>query len=497
MDPVLAYHERTKHSYGSVRTGGHTLDWANEPSKFKRYLAGEPIPLPEPEPSGVAADQALERSARGDGEGAVDLGRLSHLLFHAAGVVRTVRGAIGTFHFRTYASAGALYPNEVYVAAADVQGLEPGLYHYEPQEHRLRRLRDGDVRGALGLAGEPAGAIAVAVTGIPWRTAWKYTARGFRHLYWDAGMIVANLLGAAGALGVRARLVLGFVDERLDPALGVDGTTEFGLCVVTLGDGPAAEPTEVPALRLDVAPRSPGPPRDPAIEQARAAVALGDEAEVERFRAAPVDRRAEEGPAVSLSPEQPSPRDGFERVVRRRGSSRRLARAAVPASEFAAILARATAGVPADRATGLVRALLVANALDGLAPGAYAADGGFRLLREGDLRAQAGYLCLEQRLGADAAATTFVIADLEPIVAALGGRGYAAALLEAGVVAGRMYLGAYARCLGASGITFYDDEVRSLFGTDAEPLIAVVVGEEGRRASIRRCRERLRDSSSV
>jgi hypothetical protein len=56
------------------------------------------------------------------------------------------------------------------------------------------------------------------------------------------------------------------------------------------------------------------------------------------------------------------------------------------------------------------------------------------------------------------------------------------------VVAGRIYLGAYAQCLGASGITFYDDEARRFFRTELEPMLAVVTGPEGARPSIIRCR---------
>ena len=51
------------------------------------------------------------------------------------------------------------------------------------------------------------------LTGIPWRTAWKYRDRGCRHLFWDSGAIVANLLALAEAAALPARLLLGFVDR--------------------------------------------------------------------------------------------------------------------------------------------------------------------------------------------------------------------------------------------------------------------------------------------
>src|SRR5206468_3693723 len=82
----------------------------------------------------------------------------------------------------------------------------------------LERLREGDHRGYLvrAVGGEPAVAeapITMVLTGIPWRTTWKYTERGYRHLFWDAGMILANLLALASAAAPPAEVILGFVDD--------------------------------------------------------------------------------------------------------------------------------------------------------------------------------------------------------------------------------------------------------------------------------------------
>ena len=47
---------------------------------------------------------------------------------------------------------------------------------------------------------EPAAADGVStlvVTGIPWRTGWRYAERGYRHLYWDSGTMLSQLLALA------------------------------------------------------------------------------------------------------------------------------------------------------------------------------------------------------------------------------------------------------------------------------------------------------------
>ena len=128
---------------------------------------------------------------------------------------------------------------------------------------------------------------------------------------------------------------------------------------------------------------------------------------------------------------------------------------------------------------------MIANALAGLEPGTYRFEtpGCWQLVRPGSFRAQAGYLCLEQALGASAAAAIFFLAHLGEALGALGNRGYRAAQLEAGIRAGRVYLGAYAAGLGATGLTFYDDDVSEFLapGTGLSPMLCVAVGVDARR----------------
>jgi SagB-type dehydrogenase family enzyme len=499
---LRAYHDRTKHTPRSVRESGHFLDWRNEPSKFKRYVGLEIQPLPPWHPTGVPAVEALGSSANTDGPAAVGVEALSHVLFHSAGISRTFRSDHGEFHFRTYACAGALYPVEVYIVAGEVEGLEPGVYHYAPLEHGLIRLRQGDLRGNLGLAEASAGAATLIFTGIPWRTAWKYTTRGFRHLYWDSGMMLANLLASASALRLRARVYLAFVDGAANDVVGVDGESEFALCAVSIGGGRTPRPADLAPLEHEVVPLSPRPERDPHIDEAHQAMQLTSEDEVHAFREAALEEphRRDQGmfPEETRLAGDTLGRDPIEEVIRRRGSTRQLAREPVPGSEIASILDLSLSGVPGDwlRGDRSIHTVVMAAAVEGLPSGIhdYMPGGRFRLRREGTFRNEAGYLCLEQRLGADSAAVTFLLADLDRTLDRLGDRGYAAAQLEAAIVAGRIYLGAYAQCLGTSGITFYDDDIRRFLETELEPMLVMVTGPEGRRESIRRCRQDRRPS---
>ena len=192
------FHDETTHSPYSVHTSGHTLDWDNKPFPFKVYTDAPAVPLPrDVDVPAVPTLQALASPAPPATR--LTLPALTALLYYTAGVTKkkTYPGG-GEVLFRAAASTGALYQTEVYVVAGEVEGLEPGLYHFCPGDFTLRRLRSGDVRAAVaGAAAEPAlarRAATLALSAIYWRNTWKYQARGYRHLFWDSGTMLANAL---------------------------------------------------------------------------------------------------------------------------------------------------------------------------------------------------------------------------------------------------------------------------------------------------------------
>ncbi|MGQ0670560.1 MAG: SagB family peptide dehydrogenase [Actinomycetota bacterium] len=492
---ILAYHEATKHSPESIRRRFHRLDWDNKPHPFKVYAGLGRVPLPGEVPSlGVPALEAIGATVPVPAAGP-DLASLTRLLVRGAGAHHTRTSPGGdVFPFRNYASAGALYPVEIYFACGDLLGLRAGVYHFDPEGRALVRLRDGDHRGYVvrAAAGEPAIArapVVLALTGIPWRTAWKYTERGYRHLFWDAGMILANVLALAGSAGFPARVVLGFADKEVTALLGLEERRELPLCLVPIGTGdaqvaPADAPPEEASFK--VARLSRTEYVFEGILEANDAGSLGSPEDAPRWR---VGFDGLRGDALAQPSPLPAdaPTDSLEEVIRRRGSARTFGPGSLPADILGAILERATQEIPTDNAPNgarLVEPYLIANAADGIEPGAYVfRGGGRRLLRAGDFRREAGFLCLEQALGAQASATHFLMADLPRGLGALGARGYRAAQLEAGIVAGRIYLGAYAYRVGATGLTFYDDAVTEFFSPDAAGkscMLVVAVGESAR-----------------
>jgi SagB-type dehydrogenase family enzyme len=489
------YHDGTKHSYRSIRNHPHFLDWANRPLPFKIYPKIEPLPLPRDLPqTGVAVLSTISEpvpSARADSiPGLQDLARI---LYFSAGITKHRAHPGGEVYFRAAACTGALYEIELYVVSSDLQGLDAGVYHFNPADVSLRLLRKGDFRGNLAQATamEPAVArapAAIICTGTYWRNAWKYQARTYRHFGWDNGTLLANMLAVSAASRLPAEVVLGFVDAEVNRLLDLDTRREVSLCLVPIGRTSESSPPasrEAPPLGLETIPLSQHEVEYPAMLEMHDASSLESVEEVAHWRGKPpvLPSSALAGEAVRLShpPEKEQPKDTTEEVILRRGSTRTFDKAAsITLAQLSTILDYATRGLPADflepPGAQLNDLYLIVHSVQGFKPGAYffrREQNTLELLKEGEFRAEAHYLGLEQELPADACVDIFFLADLRRILERYGNRGYRAVQLEAGAIGGRIYLAAYAQHLGATGLTFFDDDVIDFFSPHAKDKSAI------------------------
>jgi SagB-type dehydrogenase family enzyme len=227
----------------------HRLPWFS-----KRYHDGPPrIDLPRRLTATTAGAVDVLAGTAYVPRAQLGLSDLGRLLFLMSGVTRTSQRPSGRWLFRAAGSAGGRFPLEVYVAVPKGSSLPPGVHWYQPEQHALVTI------GPAPTGGCPA----VVVTGVPWRTGWKYRERGYRHVYWDAGTALSQLLAAASAAGISAHLYTRFPDEAVAELVGADGTHEWPVAVVALGDedpaidavGPAVggrvddDPVEFPSSR--------------------------------------------------------------------------------------------------------------------------------------------------------------------------------------------------------------------------------------------------------
>jgi SagB-type dehydrogenase family enzyme len=491
IEAARVFHELTKHSYTSVRSSPHLLDWDNKPLPYKIYPGAASVALPRDlNLSSTPALAALSSYMPADFSASIGTDALTRILFCADGLTRRKQVSGEDYHFRAAPSAGALYPIEIYLAAGSVEGLETGLYHFSPADLRMAGLRRGDWRGYIAEAAAKRPSIlqaraVIALSAIYWRSEWKYRARAYRYCYWDAGTLLANLLAAAAAEEISAEVITAFEDPALETLLGIDGEREGMIALVALGrtDEPTAPSPAVEPLVLETVPLSSSEVAYADLVKIHRESRLVTPAEVSTVAAAKLESVPTPSSENTLHLETITSEEsaGLGATILRRGSSRAFAQEAITAAELATIMAASSEHPQADFPP-LTDTYLIVNAADGMEPGAYYYNRrarAFELLKAGNFRGEAGYLCLEQPLGMDCSALIVYMADLERALNALGNRGYGDALLEAGIHGGRAYLAAYSLGRGATGLTFYDDDTTKFFEPHAarkSPLLMVALG---------------------
>jgi len=454
---VEDYHALSSNSRrGVLRAPG--IDWGHAPAAFKP-AADERVALPPP---GSATP------------GRFDLAALSALLWHSAGIT----GSAGPLELRASPSSGALFPTELYVAALDVAGLAPGVWHYDALHHALAPV----VRGAAAAAAPaavaelwpPRPAALVLATAVFQRSGHKYRDRCWRYVLADLGHALENLHVAAEAGGVQAQFALRFDEARCAAALQLRGLDEGVLALLALHPRsrlPAAH-APLPALvwrsaaALDAHPLG-----------ITGAMHVGSSLQAVPGSVAPAaPRRAAIAPAaaagaIALPPPVAVPHEVL-RIIAARRSVRRFAERPLPLDALSGVLA-ALAAAPTLLPGPSLNVDVVVHAVDGLAPGAYRhLPQPHALLphRAGvDLRRAARAAALDQDVIGDAAAVFVLSLPRSALLDDASGpaRAYRHALLHAGCLGERLYLEAGAHGLGACAVgAFHDDEAAALVAAD-------------------------------
>jgi SagB-type dehydrogenase family enzyme len=415
------------------------------------------------------------------------LAELSRLLHFSNGVTGEPAG--DGFKLRAAPSAGALYAGEVYVVAERVDGLEPGVYYYDPVRHSLVPIRLGAqlevVRRALerpqGVAGAPA---ALLLTNVFDRYGWRYANRGYRYALIDSGHIGENLRLASRSARLSEVSPLRFEDDRLNALLEIDGREEAVCALHWIGRPAPADTAAGPLLRHFDEQQIAAPAALEAsrrvTERYHAATKLVSVAPPEA--SAPTTATGAAGAAEEKRGARPE--TSVEECILRRRSARvfRPKPVARPTLDW---IVEAAAGHPAlVRAPGVELQVVVHRVAD-LARGLYRvdpADAGLIALRRGDLRRPLARVCLGQDKAGSCAAAFLMVAQLRGAGLPSGDRRYRDQLLESGAIGQRIYLAAEATGVAARNLAaFRDDELNELLGLDGRERAVIhltVVGYE-------------------
>lgn len=177
------------------------------------------VKLPNPDLRGqMSVEEAImnRRSVREYTNQSLDLKDVSQLLWAAQGITDSEK------NFRAAPSSGRTYPLEVYlvVGKGGVNGLEEGLYHYNPQNNQLEKLLNGDKRfdlakAANGQSWVSQAPVNIVITGDYQRTINKYGNNNLstRFVHLEAGHAGENIFLEATARGL-VTVSLGSFDDK-------------------------------------------------------------------------------------------------------------------------------------------------------------------------------------------------------------------------------------------------------------------------------------------
>jgi SagB-type dehydrogenase family enzyme len=204
-----------------------------------------PLPLHEKETDSFFGTLHARRTRRTFSHQPASLENVSKLLQTTWGVQGYIESpGFGLLALKTSPSGGARHPIEVYLMALRVDGLGPGLYHYDARDHALELISFGATPQAARdyCAEQPYVADAAALfimTGVFARTMWKYQhPRAYRVVLLDAGHLAQTFCLTATRLGLAPFSTAALKDTLIERDLGIDGISESVLYVTGVGMPP-------------------------------------------------------------------------------------------------------------------------------------------------------------------------------------------------------------------------------------------------------------------
>lgn len=181
----------------------------------------------------------IRRSSRDFEYDKISFEDLSSILVYGAG--KSSKDKSTGRMLRTYPSPGALYPNSIYLLVNNVNGLEKGIYYFNPDKLSIYLLSSNEERIKLIYSGfmekdmvSKASVIIFLVNNI-FRTSIKYGEVGFKLSLIEAGILAQNIVLVATALGRKSLIYESFIDSILEKGLSIDGVTQFISTTILLG----------------------------------------------------------------------------------------------------------------------------------------------------------------------------------------------------------------------------------------------------------------------
>lgn len=421
------YHAATKHSYNSVRTNPNYLSWEDQPSTYKNY--------PESYKKTKLDLQDVE----------------DNFLYHIAGLTAKKTYPGGEYYLRINPSAGALYPNELYIQIRGVEGKEDGIYHYEVSSASLTLLQpippEEGLEPYFGYKMQMRGYLFL-VSAIYYRSSWKYKNRAFRYCLLDAGHLLGSIEAAALLKPHAVQVNYNIDKEKLNRMFGFKAR-EWFLAGATMAVPVHGSEVHAIEFALPYVDGSRSFEKNERIEQA-----------YQETMDASGCKRQTKAPKFTYNTGK------LQETLFKRRSQRGFNEGAITKGQFNYIMDAIHQPMLSD-CDEAVSVYAVLNRVLDMPLGLYK-DGEY--LKYGDFAKKSGYLSLEQYSLSQLGAVAFFLTSKA--------KNYQALYQKAGIIGHRLYVAAQYMQIGCSGIgAYYDDEVNAFVGNDEMVLYALAIGK--------------------
>lgn len=192
----------------------------------------------------IPFSQVLEnrKSIREHGEKPINAHQLGEFLYRSARVKQSIQTELGEFTSRPYPSGGALYELELYPIINNCEGITSGLYHYQPQNHKLSKVSDKndaveallqDAAMSIGQQNKPQ--TLIIITARFQRLAWKYESIAYSLILKHIGALYQTMYLVATAMNLAPCGIGAGKSDLFTEAIGLDYYAETSVGEFTLG----------------------------------------------------------------------------------------------------------------------------------------------------------------------------------------------------------------------------------------------------------------------
>ncbi len=489
------YHDVTKYSPEGIAGNQHRLDFNQQPVPFKNYPNKKNIDLSYLLP--LDRNPFSDRGIKAPGDFTdieKSLASLSTLLFFSNGITAIIPFEDKPFYMRSSPSAGGLYPTEIYVISNGYPGLEDGVYNYQVINQSLTLIKEGNFWDKLkeNTFNNPNienSNLVVALSGVFFRSSWRYQDRAYRRICLDSGHIIGNLELVSFPCGFKANLIGGFIDNGVNEILELDEEEEQTLTLIALTKKSTEDLNSEKALPSKLDPRNMKTPEGIRLKE------LHKRSNIESFIKIPNIKIESAEEKIRFSPKLDFDENKIDfnwnkhlyTTILKRRSTRSFNGESISKEELCAVLDFAYSPElfndildhkPHYFDPSLIETFIAINSVDGLEEGCYFYSKNGRYLRQvrfKNFREDIYYLCLGQELGYKASAVIFHTTDLSKAVFKYGERAYRYLHLDAGHLGQRINLACVNLNIGVSGIGgFFDDKVNEVLGIPEHSAVVYI-----------------------